>query len=164
MPTDALEHTTNGVDSSNNNGYCWHLEVACASNELPVRYKYEIWDDDIEQVIECEEYARTIGIDWDLEKRKLKKSNENKHKQQPKLGEVEDDDRNKRRRGTCRENTDEGSYDVMPKEDVIAVARATKCIVASDGHFAHANHFVVQALRCQSSLCDLRNPSVVVSF
>ena len=55
--SDASEHTVNDRNNTsssndNNNGYCWHLEVACASSELPVRYKYEIWDDDIEQVIE----------------------------------------------------------------------------------------------------------------
>ena len=150
MPTDALEHTTNGADSStigynnnNNNGYCWHLEVACASNELPVRYKYEIWDDDIEQVIECEEYARTIGIDWDLEKCKFeeeqRKTNTNNNQNWGEVRgtttEINDGEEHpektpmKHRATPCQKKMSSSSYE------------PPKCIVASDGHFAHAKPF-----------------------
>ena len=155
--SDASEHTVkdrNNTSSSNdnNNGYCWHLEVACASSELPVRYKYEIWDDDIEQVIESEEWKRTIGIDWDLKKRqfdeelhrKNRNNNNNNNNNNREGGEIE---------GTSTEINDDGEEDAektptrhratptKKKTSTSSSYEPPKCIVASDGHFAHAKAF-----------------------
>ena len=149
VSSDASEDTSNDTNISttinnnnNNNGYCWHLEVACASSELPVRYKYEIWDDDINQVIESEEYKRTIGIDWDLEKRKFdeeqQKMNNNSYNNRD-GSEVEDtstdindgEENAEKTRGTPRKKKMSASSSYEPP----------KCIVASDGHFAHARPF-----------------------
>ena len=155
--SDASEHTVNDRNNTsssndNNNGYCWHLEVACASSELPVRYKYEIWDDDIEQVIESEECKRTIGIDWDLKKRqfdeelhrKNRNDNNNNNNNNRKGGEIE---------GTSTEINDDGEEDAektptrhratptKKKTSTSSSYEPPKCIVASDGHFAHAKAF-----------------------
>ena len=74
-----------------------------------MRYKYEIWDDDIEQVI-SEECKRTIGIDWDLKKRqfdeelhrKNRNNNNNNNNNNREGGEIE---------GTSTEINDDGEED-----------------------------------------------------
>jgi 4-alpha-glucanotransferase len=130
-------------DTDDDRGFYWHLEVACASNELPVRYKYEIWDDDIDCVIESEEKKRAVGIDWDLNKRQFEEERRRKNNDN-----VVDDDDDDDADDDKNEETDEKTSSRSTKNkrntqsgSLYSSYEAPKCILVSDGHFAHAKQF-----------------------
>ena len=148
MPTDALEHTTNGavvllvttIITTTDTALALRSRVRFerASREIQVRNLGRRYRASHRVRRICANYRYRLGPGKMQIRRRATK---NKHKQQPKLGEV---------RGTTTEINDGEEHpektpmkhaDAVPKKMSSSSYEPPKCIVASDGHFAHAKPF-----------------------